>query len=222
MAQLFPVWANTLAKVSVAGGMLLVLLLTAVGTAVDHSPYVTEQEVVRPQPVPFSHEHHVGGLGIDCRYCHTTVTESKFAGFPSTKTCMTCHSQIWRNSQLLEPVRSSWATNTPIQWTRVHNLPQFVYFDHSIHVNKGVGCQTCHGKVNEMPIMYQASSLQMRWCLECHRHPEQFVNVPPDKRDEVFDMNYQPDVPQSQLGPELVRKYVIHTEQMTNCSVCHR
>jgi len=188
----------------------------------DRSPYNTQQFVVRDQPVPFSHEHHVKGLGIDCRYCHGSVGESSFAGLPATKTCMTCHSQIWRNSPMLEPVRSSFATNLPLQWTRVHSLPQFVYFNHAIHVNKGVGCQTCHGKVNEMPLMYEANSLQMRWCLGCHRAPENFVNVPLDQRDAVYDMNYLQTEPQETLGPRLVAAYHIHTEQLTNCSICHR
>ena len=141
----------------------------------------------KPQPVPFSHQHHVTGLGIDCRYCHTSVETSSFAGIPPTKTCMNCHSQIWTNAQLLEPVRASYKSGESLQWTRVNQLPDFVYFNHSIHVNKGVGCNTCHGPVDQMPLMYQQESLQMEWCLGCHRAPEN--NLRP--RDQVFNMRYQ-------------------------------
>src|SRR2546423_9928043 len=148
MAQIFHRSANTLSRVTIFGAVFIVAFVLWVIGGIVRSPVATDQGVLREQPVPFSHEHHVTGLGIDCRYCHTSVSESSFAGLPATKTCMTCHSQIWRNSPMLEPVRTSWTSNRPLQWTRVHNLPQFVYFNHSIHVNKGIGCQTCHGQVN--------------------------------------------------------------------------
>jgi NAD-dependent SIR2 family protein deacetylase len=173
---------------------------------------------VRPQPVPFSHKHHVSGLGIDCRYCHTAVEQSAFAGIPSTSTCMNCHSQIWTNSPMLEPVRESYRTGQPLRWTRVHNLAEFAYFNHSIHVNKGVGCATCHGPVDQMPLIAQQESLLMEWCLDCHRNPEQYLRP----REEVFNMSWTAPANQSELGLELVRKYNVRTEQLTDCSVCHR
>jgi hypothetical protein len=168
--------------------------------------------------VPFSHKHHVSGLGIDCRYCHTAVEQSAFAGIPSTSTCMNCHSQIWTNSPMLEPVRESYRTGRPLRWTRVHNLAEFAYFNHSIHVNKGVGCATCHGPVDQMPLVAQEKSLLMEWCLDCHRNPEQYLRP----RDEVFNMSWTAPPNQSELGLELIRKYNVRTEQLTDCSVCHR
>jgi hypothetical protein len=188
----------------------------AFGFWITRSPYETRQNLPREQPVPFSHEHHVGGLGIDCRYCHTTVTTSSFANLPATKICMNCHSQMWAASPMLAPVRESYRSGEPIRWTRVHDLPDFVYFDHSIHVHKGIGCSSCHGDVSKMPLMWQAESLRMQWCLDCHRHPEQYVRP----RDEVFDSSYKPPPDQSELGKRLVREYNIRS--MTSCSVCHR
>jgi hypothetical protein len=208
MAQIFHPSVNTIAKASIFGG---VFVLMAVG-------WMTDQGLHREQPVPFSHEHHVRGLGIDCRYCHGSVEDSHFAGIPPTKTCMTCHSKIWTDAELLEPVRESWRTNTPIQWQRVHNLPHFAYFNHSMHVNKGIGCTTCHGQVDTMPLMYQNASLQMQWCLNCHRQPEAFVRP----RDKVYDTTYEP-ADQADLGPKLVAEYHIPTDgRLTNCSTCHR
>jgi len=180
---------------------------------------VTGVNVVLDQPVPFSHEHHVGGLGIDCRYCHDSVTQSSFAGLPATKVCMTCHSQLWTNAAILAPVRESWRTGTPLAWTRVHSLPGYVYFDHSIHVAKGVGCTTCHGPVDRMPLMYQAATLQMRWCLDCHRDPAKYLRP----REDVFSTTYAPPADQERLGPELAERYHVRDVQsLTNCSTCHR
>jgi hypothetical protein len=169
--------------------------------------------------VPFSHEHHVGGLGIDCRYCHTSVEVSSFAGLPSTATCMNCHSQIWSGSDVLKPVRDSYQSGVPIRWTRVHNLPDFVYFDHSIHVNKGVGCATCHGRVDRMPLMWQDQTLQMEWCLDCHRGPEQFLRP----REQIFNMDWRPETDQRSLGLRLIKQYNIQSAPvLTSCSTCHR
>ena len=174
---------------------------------------------MRAQPVPFSHEHHVAGLGIDCRYCHTAVEVSSFAGIPPTATCMNCHSQIWSGSDVLKPLRDSFQTGTPIRWTRVHNLPDFVYFNHSIHVRKGVGCVTCHGPVDRMPLMWQDQTLQMEWCLDCHRAPEQYLRP----REQVFNMNWRPDREQRVLGRQLVKQYNIRNpRELTSCSTCHR
>jgi Cytochrome c7 and related cytochrome c len=182
------------------------------------SPYVTNQSVTRTQPVPFSHAHHVGSLGLDCRYCHTSVSTARFASVPPTETCMTCHSQLWTNAQMLAPVRKSLATNTPIRWQRVHVLPDYVYFDHSIHIAKGVGCSTCHGEVDRMPLMRQAAPLTMGWCLDCHRHPEKAVRP----RDKVFDMAWTPPPDQIAKGRQLMTEYHIDTAHLTDCSKCHR
>ena len=208
---------NTVAKGSI---LAIVLILGGVGFVVGdivRSPYITLVDVPRAQPVPFSHEHHVNGLGLDCRFCHTGVESSPFAGVPATKICMTCHSQIWTNAPLLEPVRDSWRTNTPIRWTRVHQLPDFVHFNHSIHIAKGIGCSTCHGQVDQMPLMWKTNTLQMMWCIDCHKNPEQ--NIRP--RDQVFNMKYQQPSDQAKLGAELVEKYHVNKRQLTNCSVCH-
>lgn len=225
MAQIFHRSANTIAKASIVGGVLLVALLGGIGWTVENSGYTTSQNVIREQPVPFSHEHHVKGLGIDCRYCHTSVEDSHFAGIPATKTCMTCHSQVWTNTEVLRPVRQSWATNTPIEWNRVHDLADFAYFNHSIHVAKGIGCSTCHGQVDRMPLMWQHAPLTMSWCLDCHRQPEKYVRP----RDQIYNMDYRverdsgrPEKTQAELGAKLVEEYRIRKEQLTNCSTCHR
>lgn len=216
MAQIFHRSTNTISRVSIFGGLLFLIALVAALAAINESPYITEVGVARSQPVPFSHKHHVGEEGIDCRYCHTSVEESSFAGIPPTKTCMNCHSQIWADSPVLAPVRDSFRTGKSIQWTRVHNLPGFAYFDHSIHIHKGVGCSTCHGRVDEMPLMWRENTLYMDWCLECHRAPERFVRP----REDVFRMDYQPPADQLALGQKLVKEYKI--EKLTSCSTCHR
>jgi hypothetical protein len=216
MAQIFRPSTNTFARLSILGALVLVGALTWIVLAVNRSPYVTEAGVVRRQPVPFSHKHHVSDIGIDCRYCHTFVEEAAVAGLPPTKTCMNCHAQIWAESPMLEPVRASWRTDTSLAWVRVHDLPDFVYFDHSIHVQKGIGCVTCHGRVDEMPLMWRQHSLLMEWCLECHRAPERFVRP----RAFVFSMDWQPAEDQLTLGRKLVQDY--HIAKLTSCSVCHR
>jgi len=180
---------------------------------------VTGAFVPREQPVQFSHKHHVGDDGIDCRYCHTTVEVAASAGLPPTKTCMNCHSQLFSTSPYLEPVRASWKNNQPLRWTRVHDLPDFVYFDHSIHVKKGVGCSTCHGRVDLMPAIWQVNSLQMEWCIACHREPEKFVRP----RDQVFNMEWVPPSNQPEEGRKLVAEYRIQDPKvLTSCSTCHR
>ncbi len=175
MPQIFRRRADTIARLGFFGLLLLFAGALWVGLIYTRSSYGTGAGIVRVQPVPFSHEHHVGVLGIDCRYCHTSVEHSSFAGFPPTKTCMNCHSQMWVGSDMLEPVRQSYRTGEPLHWHRVYNLPGYVYFDHSIHVQKGVGCSTCHGRVDEMPFTYQVPSLLMEWCLDCHRGPEKHL-----------------------------------------------
>jgi hypothetical protein len=218
MAQIFHPSTNTISKLTIFGAVFLIAGLLWLLAELNRSDYVTQANVVRPQPVPFSHKHHVSGLGIDCRYCHTAVEQSAFAGIPSTSTCMNCHSQIWTNSPMLEPVRESYRTGRPLRWTRVHNLAEFTYFNHSIHVNKGVGCATCHGPVDQMPLIAQQESLLMEWCLDCHRNPERYLRP----REEVFNMSWAAPKNQAEIGLELVRKYNVRTEQLTDCSVCHR
>src|ERR1051326_3448755 len=188
MSQIFRHSPNTFARITIFGAVFILGFLTWVVTALSRSSYATRADQAREQPVPFSHAHHVGGMGLDCRYCHTSVETSSFAGIPPTKTCMNCHSQIWTNAALLEPVRASYRSGESLQWTRVNTLPDFVFFNHSIHVTKGVGCNVCHGPVDTMPLMYQQESLQMEWCLGCHRAPQN--NLRP--RDQVFNMRYQP------------------------------
>jgi hypothetical protein len=210
---------NVIARGSVVGLPLLVLTVGVVAWAVQYSPYVSKQGIPWEQPVLFSHEHHVGGLGIDCRYCHTSVSDSGFAGLPPTKTCMTCHSQVWTNAKLLEPVRESWESGEPIRWRRVNNLPNYVYFNHSIHVAKGVGCATCHGPVDEMPMMMQGESLQMSWCLHCHKAPEKYLRP----REEVFNLHYKPPADQERLGRELAERYHVRpSSALIDCYTCHR
>jgi hypothetical protein len=222
MPQTFPPSMNTIARASLAGLALVVAAVSWGLWEIENSSYITEAGIVREQPVPFSHRHHVGGLGLDCRYCHTSVTESSFAGLPPTKTCMTCHSQVWTGAPMLAPVRESWRTSRPIAWRRVNYVPGYAYFAHDIHIAKGVGCTTCHGPVNEMPLMRQSASLQMSWCLECHRNPQQYLRP----RDEVFSVTYTPparEEDQLKLGRELAERYHLQpTQLLTNCSTCHR
>jgi hypothetical protein len=218
MAQIFHRSTNTISRVSIFGAVFFIAGLLWLIAQINRSAYVTEVDVVRNQPVPFSHKHHVSGIGIDCRYCHIGVEENAFAGIPATAVCMNCHTQIWADSPMLEPVRRSFSSGQPLHWTRVHDLPDFVYFNHSIHVRKGVGCVTCHGRVDQMPLMRQAESLQMEWCLECHRNPQRFIRPV----ENVFQMEWAPPVPQEQLGAELVRRYDIRLGQLTDCSICHR
>src|SRR2546426_8710696 len=169
MSQIFHPSTNTISRVSIFGSVFFVAAFLWLIAEFNRSSYNTQAFVAREQPVQFSHKHHVADDGIDCRYCHTSVETSASAGMPSTSVCMNCHKQIWADSPYLEPVRASLQTGKPIEWLRVHDLPDYVYFNHSIHINKGVGCSTCHGRIDQMPIAYQASTLHMEWCLACHR-----------------------------------------------------
>ncbi len=216
MAQIFHRSTNTLSRVSIFGAVFLAAGLLWLLAVINRSGYVTNQGVAREQPVQFSHKHHAGELGIDCRYCHTSVEESAVATVPPTQTCMNCHSQIWAQSEYLEAVRASSRTDESIRWVKINDLPDYVYFNHSVHVHKGVGCVSCHGRVDQMNQLYQATSLQMEWCLDCHRHPERYVRP----RDAVFDMAWEPPGDQAALGLELVKAYDIHPR--TDCSTCHR
>ena len=219
MGQIFHPSTNTIAKVTIFGAAFFLAGLLALGWLGVRSSWATGVGVPVEQPVPFSHEHHVGGLGIDCRYCHTSVETSSSAGIPPTHTCMSCHSQIWNDSPMLKPVRDSLANDTPIEWNRVHNLPDFVYFDHSIHVDKGVACVTCHGRVDQMPLTWKTQTLHMEWCIDCHRAPEQYIRP----REHVFDMDWQPPEGQLAIGRRLVQEYhILSPAQLTSCSTCHR
>jgi hypothetical protein len=216
MAQIFPRSANAISKASI----FAVLFLSAAGGyalwRLAHSGYVTRQGIILQQPVPFSHDHHVAQIGIDCRYCHTAVESEASAGIPPTQTCMNCHNQLWTNAQLLEPIRASVRDNVPIQWNRVNDLPDFVYFNHSIHVAKGVACTTCHGPVDKMPLMYQGQPLTMSWCLDCHRNPEKNLRPP----HEVTNVNWVP--PADLAAQQAIWAKAKNVQSKVSCSNCHR
>src|ERR1700716_4191467 len=222
MAQIFHRSTNFISKVSVFFGALLAALALGGVMGLARAPYLTNQNVTREQPIQFSHKHHVGDDGIDCRYCHSSVEAGASAGIPSTAVCMNCHKQIWADSPYLEPVRASLKTGKPLEWIRVHDLPDFAYFNHAIHFNKGVGCSTCHGRIDQMPVVSQANSLQMEWCLECHRRPENFVRP----KEKIFDMEWRPrNSTKKEIaeGIELKKQYHIQEPAvLTSCSTCHR
>jgi len=215
--QIFHRSTNTLSRASIYGAVFIIAGLSWALMQIQRSPYITYAGVVKPQPVAFSHQHHVAGLGIDCRYCHTSVEQSATAGIPPTATCYNCHKLIWKDSPMLEPVRASYKTGEPIRWNKVHDLPDFAYFNHSIHVAKGVGCAECHGRVDKMALMRSEHALQMRWCLECHRNPEPHLRP----KDKVFDMAWKAD-DQATLGASLAQDYHLRTTaDLTSCSTCH-
>ncbi|MGB7844289.1 MAG: cytochrome c3 family protein [Candidatus Acidiferrum sp.] len=219
MAQIFHRSFNFISRLSLFGLVFLVGLALAGMLVVARSPYMTNQLVTRDQPVQFSHKHHVGDDGIDCRYCHTSVETSAYAGIPPTKTCMNCHSVLFNNVGYLEPVRESYRTNQSIEWVKVHRLADYVYFNHSIHIHKGIGCSTCHGSVSEMPLVFQSSPLTMEWCLDCHRNPEK--NLRP--QDQIFNMDWKAGGNQEEEGKKLAAEYKLRTTaELTSCSTCHR
>ncbi|MFO0878864.1 MAG: cytochrome c3 family protein [Gemmataceae bacterium] len=214
MPQIFHRSLNTLSLVSIYGAVVILAVAGAAFAVLARSSYATNIGITRDQPVPFSHHHHVNELGIDCRYCHTSVENSHFAGIPPTKTCMNCHTQIWVGSKMLAPVRDSYKSDESIPWNRVHKLGDFCFFNHSIHVQKGIGCVTCHGRVDKMPLIWQEKTLLMEWCLDCHRQPEKYVRP----RDQVFNMTYERKDPDE--GKRLVEEYQIKSKM--SCSACHR
>jgi hypothetical protein len=217
MAAIFGPRANLLAKAVLLGlaGVVVSGLLLVWG--VPLMAYNTQQGYIPPQPVPFSHKHHVSGLGLDCRYCHGSVEVSANAGLPPTKTCMTCHSQIWTNAQMLAPVRDSLAEGKPLRWRAVYTLPDYVYFDHSIHIAKGVGCTECHGPIGDMPMTWKATSLYMGWCLDCHRDPGPHLRP----KEAVFDPHWRRTA--STPSPaQLLAQYHIRSTGLDDCTVCHR
>ena len=219
MAQLFSPRANIYSRVLIVGVLILIGGAGWATSAIFWSSWTTYVNVPLDQPVPFSHKHHVGDDGIDCRYCHTSVEKSGFAGMPTSETCMSCHSQIFPDAPVLAPVRQSFATNTPLKWNRVYDLPDYVWFDHSIHVAKGIGCLTCHGRVDQMPVTWRTTTLYMKWCLDCHREPHKFVRP----RDKVFDMAWEPPRDQHAQGTKLVAAHKIDISgRLTNCGSCHQ
>ena len=214
MRALFPPWTNSIARASV-----LVIPLAGLGALCApmlfvRTPYFTEQDNPVQQPVEFDHRHHVADEGIDCRFCHASVETAASAGYPPTSTCMGCHAQVWNASPILEVVRRAYFSDTPVAWKRVHRLPDFVYFDHSIHVAKGVGCETCHGRVDQMAAVEQIAPLTMEWCLDCHRNPQGRIRP----RERVVDMGW----PSAGADEEkaLIARYDVHTR--TSCTACHR
>ena len=217
MAQVFHHSTNLISRLTIYGFFVFIIVAGFIPYWIDGSPYVTEANVPKVQPVPFSHKHHVSGLGLDCRYCHTTVETSQNAGIPPTETCMTCHSQIWTNAAILAPVRQSLADGKPLRWTRVYGLPDYVYFDHSIHIAKGVGCTECHGPIGDMPLTWKATTLYMSWCLSCHRDPAPHLRP----LNEVFNPHWRRS-PATPSGAELMATYHIHTETLSDCGTCHR
>jgi hypothetical protein len=216
MAQIFRPSANALSTMSIVAALLSVGVLAFVAAAIYRSDYVTRIGLAQTQPIPFSHRHHVDGIGVDCRYCHTLVETASYPGIPPTETCMSCHSQIWADSPTLEPVRASYRTDESIRWNKVHDLADYVYFNHSIHVTKGIGCSTCHGRIDQMPLVARQKSLRMEWCLGCHREPERYVRP----REQIFNMEWEPPADQESMGEELVSKYKI--QKLTDCYTCHR
>ncbi len=241
MAQVFKRYHNTVARASIVGGLLALVGLVLGGSNITRSPWMTRVGEPPDQPVPFSHKHHYEELGIDCRYCHWSVTQQAHAGVPSAEVCMTCHSQVWTNSPLLQPVRDSYNNDQPLVWNKVNNLPEFVYFNHSAHVNKGISCATCHNGIEKMHLTHKSQAFSMWWCLDCHRNPEKHIRPV----QEVFNMYYKTpttqeemkamldkhgipydpnNIPRNQLelGALLVKHYNIHKEQLSDCSICHR
>ena len=218
MAQIFPRSSNLLSRASIVVGLVAAGATLGGVMMIDRAGFNQRTGTTLEQPVPFSHEHHVQGLGIDCRYCHAGVERSASAGIPPTATCMNCHKLVWNEAPMLEPVRASLRTGQPLKWTKVHDLPDFVYFDHSIHVAKGIGCASCHGSVQDMRLMRSANATQMRWCLDCHRNPERHLRP----KQEVFNMAWKAE-DQLSLGRELRETYRIRpTDVLTSCGTCHR
>jgi hypothetical protein len=215
MPQIFHPSMNTISRATIFGAVFFLAAALWLMLAIARSSYMSDVGIIKPQPVPFSHAHHVAEAGIDCRYCHTSVEDSSFAGIPPTQTCMNCHSQLWTESPILEPVRASYRDDKPLVWNRVHDMPDFAYFYHNIHVQRGVACTTCHGELAEMPLTWKNATLYMEWCLECHRNPEKFVGP----QSETFASAAVPATTVS-ARPAGHWKNTRGT-LLTNCSLCH-
>ncbi len=217
MPHVFHPFADTVARFILVAALVLPFVAIGIGYWLSASEYSTGRTLTTDQPIAFSHQHHVGGLGLDCRYCHSGVETSPVAGLPPTHTCMTCHSQLYTQTAMLAPVRESLANNAPIHWNKVNRLPDYVYFDHSIHIAKGVACTNCHGDVSSMPLMRQAAPLTMGWCLDCHRDPT--PNLCPVT--DVFDPNWKRPSDPSKRDASFVHPQV-DNKRLTDCTVCHR
>ncbi|AUM75041.1 cytochrome c3 family protein [Paracoccus jeotgali] len=219
MAQIFGPKANGITQIVLATAAVLAAVAVILLVVLPRSSWATLVGRAPQQPVPFSHQHHVAGLGLDCRYCHTGVEKSAFAGLPPTETCMTCHSQIWTDAELLAPIRDSFTDRQPVAWQRVNNLPDYVFFNHAIHVNNGVGCMSCHGRIDQMPLTARGAPLTMQWCLDCHRDPGPNLRPP----EAITLMDWQPDTDRRELAEYLLDAYDIpHADRLTDCYVCHR
>lgn len=219
MPPIFPPRSNLIARLSIPVLLILVAVIGGILIWYTHSSAFNHVGVKIDQPVPFPHNLHVSGLGLNCRYCHDAVDKSSFADLPPTETCMTCHSQVATTSPNLQPVRDSWKTGKPIQWNRVNQLPDYVYFDHHIHINKGIGCESCHGRVDQMTTNVKANTFYMTFCIHCHKNPAEYIRPV----DQVYTMGYKPSQDQATLGPQLVQEYnILPTRQLLNCSICHR
>jgi Cytochrome c7 and related cytochrome c len=219
MPPIFPPRSNTFARVSIVVVLILLVVITLVLVHWLHSSTFNKVGVAVPQPVPFPHNFHVNIVGLNCRYCHESVDKSSFADIPPTQTCMSCHSQVALTNPILAPIRDSYATGKPVQWNRVNSLPDYVYFNHEIHIAKGVGCETCHGRVDQMTTDVKANTFYMAWCLQCHRDPAKYIRPVAN----VYDMGYQPQGDQATIGAQLVKEYnIMPPSQLLNCSICHR
>jgi len=218
MSQLFGPAANTFARLSLLASIMVGVIILTVLYVQDRSPYTRAPVgIAIEQPVRFSHELHSDIVNVECIYCHQTAEVSSYGGIPDTHTCMSCHSQIATYSELLEPVRTSYATGERLEWERVHDLAQHVYFNHSAHIQAGFGCESCHGRVDQMPVVWQAENMTMGWCLECHREPERFIRP----TSEVYTFGYEAEN-QIELGLELVQAQNIDTSRLDACWICHR
>jgi hypothetical protein len=217
MPKLFPGWADTALRIALVGWVALVLLAVIAPMLWVRTPYFRNMGFPVDQPVQFDHRHHVEDDGVDCRYCHDLVEKGPYAGVPSTEVCMGCHSQIWRQSPMLEPVRRAWFSGRPLAWNRVTKVPDYAYFDHSIHVSHGVGCASCHGRVDRMALAWQVAPLTMGWCLDCHRDPA--PNLRP--LDKITSMSWQPPAgDRNAYGRKLAQE--LGVRKLTDCTACHR
>ncbi len=216
MPQIFYRSMNTFARVSIFGAVLFIAAAIVLGGIIVRAPSVTEEGVVQDQPVPFSHEHHVGRVGLDCRFCHSSVETAATAGMPSTEVCLNCHSQLFSDAEMLAPVRESARSGRPLRWRRVYDVPDYAYFNHSIHIHKGVACESCHGRVDKMPLMWRDVTLHMEWCLKCHRDPAPAIRP----REEVFAQGWQPLTEEVAVPHQWIDKY--HVQSKTDCNTCHR
>ncbi len=217
-SQIFGPRINTIARVSIFVGALIVVELVLILIVFFRSNYWREVNVAVEQPIPFSHQIHAGLIGTDCRYCHTSVNQTAYANIPPTETCVTCHTQVKQDSPYIQPVWQSLETGLPIEWRRVHDLPDFVYFNHSIHVTKGIGCTECHGRVDQMPVVWKEEALFMGWCLNCHRNPENYIRPV----EEVYNMEWVRPPNQIEMGQALIQEYNINVDRLSNCYICHR